>query len=316
MGKDTEISWTHHTFNPWWGCQRVSEACRHCYAETFSHRLGKDLWGPESDRQPASDSYWKQPLAWDRKAGKTGARERVFCASMADVFEDREDLDVHRERLWELIENTTNLDWLLLTKRPENIARMLPTMLQGDPRVWLGATVEDQAAADQRVPWLVEVPAAVRFLSIEPMLGSVDLTNIEVFKPAPPYGPGAWLNCLTGHVKGPDEIHDTRISWVIVGGESGPGARPMHPQWARNIRDQCVAAGTPFHFKQWGAWAPWCECPTKKTCRDMDIDRLGGSEAAMFHCGKKSAGRELDGREWSEMPDDLIIQFQGGRPAP
>lgn len=252
MGKETAIEWTRHSFNPWWGCEKVSPGCKQCYAEAFAKRVGQRVWGGEAPRRFFGDAHWAEPLKWNAAARAAGERHRVFCASMADVFEDRRDLDEHRERLWRLIESTPDLDWLLLTKRPENMLRLAPDRWSDAwPRnVWAGATVEDQEHAAGRVTWLFRVPAAVRFLSCEPLLGPVDLTRVEIVPPRPPNGPGVYLNALTGHVAGPDDILPTRLSWVIVGSESGPGARPMQTDWARALVDQCVAAGVPVFTKQ------------------------------------------------------------------
>jgi protein gp37 len=269
----TKISWAHYTWNPWWGCARVSPACQSCYAETFSHRLGKNLWGKTADRQPASDSYWTKPLKWNRLAERDGVRRQVFCASMADVFEARDDLDVPRARLWDLIEQTPHLDWMLLTKRAEHIARLLPARWTtgGIPRnVWPGVTAEDQQRLDERLPYLLDVPAPVRFISYEPAVGPLDLDP-------------------------------TGLGLVICGGESGHKARPMHPDWARAVRDRCGEAGVAFHFKQWGQWAPVEQVP------DAAMTRLARAvawpdEQAMVPVGLKAAGRVLDGRVWDQMP--------------
>lgn len=217
--KDSAIEWTHHTFNPWWGCQRVSPACENCYAESLAKRYGHDVWGPGSDRRMMSDNHWRQPAVWNR----TGERQRVFCASMADVFEDRRELDKPRQRLFDLIGQTQNLDWLLLTKRPQNVDRMVPVDGWWPGNVWLGTTVEDQRRAEERMPHLLSHEARVRFLSCEPLLGPLDLRK--------------WL---------------PRIDWVILGGESGPGSREMQLAWARSVRDQCIEANVPLLFKQWG----------------------------------------------------------------
>lgn len=232
MGRTTTINWTDATWNPWWGCVRVSPGCKFCYAETLAHRWGLDVWGPTAERRMMSDDYWKKPVAWDQQARKTGKRVRVFCASMADVFEDRADLEEPRGRLWNLIQHTPNLDWLLLTKRPENIAYLYPAEwpthpIDNDPapsNVWLMTTTEDQVSFDKRLPHLATIPAVVRGLSVEPMLGPVDLYHFQ-----------------------------GRIDWVICGGESGPGARPMSLEWARDLRDQCDRFGIPFWFKQLGS---------------------------------------------------------------
>ncbi len=267
MGKDTKIEWAHHTFNPWWGCTKVSEACRHCYAESMAKRTGHAVWGENAERRPLSDNNWRQPLKWDRSARKRGVIERVFCASMSDVFEGRADLDEHRARLWGLIRQTTNLRWLLLTKRPENIQAMLPADLHGDRRIWLGTTVESQDHLEARLDALQSVAHSyARFVSAEPLLGPLDF--------------GGRMPAL---------------SWVIAGGESGGGARPMHPRWVRSIRDQCVAAGVPFLFKQWGAWVHDEEPVPSQLTQTID--------GYQFHrVGKKNAGRILDGRTWDQVP--------------
>lgn len=230
MGQDSKIEWTHSTFNPWWGCVKISDGCKHCYAESFSKRYGHKIWGVDAERRFFGDKHWNEPVKWNREAEKAGERRRVFCASMADVFEDRGDLDVSRSQLFMLISQTPMLDWLLLTKRPQNIAKMLPPHWLRNPQsnVWLGTTCENQEQADKRIPELLQVPAAIRFLSCEPLLGPVDLLSAS----KDPFGgiPG--------------------IDWVIVGGESGHGARPMAEMWARDLRDQCLRAGVPFFMKQ------------------------------------------------------------------
>jgi protein gp37 len=238
MGSESKIEWTHHTFNPWWGCVRVSPGCERCYAESFAKRTGNKVWGVQSPRRFFGDKYWAEPLKWDRGAAVAGARHRVFCASMADVFEDREDLTPHRDRLWELIRATPNLDWLLLTKRPENFARLgKPDVMA---RCWVGVTAEDQERADERIPPLISCPAAVRFVSYEPALGLVDL-RYAAFNGADS------LQSIAG------------IDWVIVGGESGPGARPFDIGWARSVVQQCREAGVACFVKQLGGncFAPW-----------------------------------------------------------
>jgi protein gp37 len=254
MAERTGIEWTDHTFNPWWGCARVSPACENCYAETFSKRLGANIWGVRANRRRLSDNYWGEPLKWNQKAAALGIRKRVFSGSMCDVFEDRRDLDLHRERLWRLVEGTPHLDWLLLTKRPDNVREMAPWGTARTSNVWLGTTVEDQKRADQRMPHLIEHPAKVRFLSIEPLLGPLALR---------PY-----LD---------------QIQWVILGGESGAGARPMQIEWARQVRDECIAAGVPLFFKQWGNHTP------------------DGSGELLVRLRRKSE-RTFDGRTWDEFP--------------
>src|SRR5918911_4563294 len=179
MGAKTEIEWTTHSFNPHWGCLEVSPGCDHCYARELARRFGRQVWGPPrlTQRMITSAANWRQPLAWNRIAAAEGRRHRVFCASMADVFEYHPQLDPVRTRLWELIAATPWLEWQLLTKRPMHIARMLPPswLEQPRPNVWLGTSVEDQIRAELRIPHLVRVPARVRFLSCEPLLGPLNL---------------------------------------------------------------------------------------------------------------------------------------------
>ena len=222
--ENSHIAWTDNTFNPWWGCEKISPGCKFCYADTMSRRFGHQVWGRDAPRRFLSDMNWRTPMTWHREALRSGVRRRVFCASMADVFEDRRDLDPWRERLWALMEQTPALDWQLLTKRPENISRMVPErwMARWPDHVWLGTTTENQEWANRRIPELLQIPAEVRFLSAEPLVGPI---------PNLPLG---------------------GIQWVIVAGESGPGARPMELEWARDIRDQCARAGVAFFLKQLG----------------------------------------------------------------
>ena len=225
MGERTEISWTDHTFNPWIGCTRVSEGCRNCYAETLSDRYGWTKWGPGETRKRTSTANWRKPVAWNRSAMKARVRRRVFCASLADVF-DHEAQAGARSDLWQLIWECRALDWQLLTKRPENIAQYLPDDWgDGWPHVWLGVTAEDQGAYDTRWPILSAVPAAIHFVSYEPAIGPLTL-NRYAFKP----------------------------SWIIIGGESGNGARTMNPKWARDLAWQCYPLSIPVFLKQWGTY--------------------------------------------------------------
>lgn len=269
MAQNSSIEWTHHTFNPWWGCQRVSPACEHCYAEKMAAHVGPNLarlwgrshpgklWGPTGNRMIVADSRWADPLRWNRRAEKAGERHRVFCASMADVFEDRRDLDMHRERLWDLISVTGNLDWLLLTKRPEHILSMVPAAWRSQlpTNVWMGTSVESQKYADTRIPILGTIPAVVRFISAEPLLGPIDLS-----------------------------AHASSVDWVITGGESGQGARGNNDTvgWYRDLRDWCATHRRSFFFKQWGCF------------------RL--EEGGLVRLGGKNEDRALDGREWNEFP--------------
>lgn len=242
--ENSKIEWTHHTFNPWIGCHKVSPGCMNCYASTFNNRFKKAEWVLGGQRHRTSDSYQKSPLKWNKEARKINQIHRVFCASLADVFETNEhdEMAQWREELHrDLITKTPYLDWLLLTKRPENISKFY-----GSRRIpwniWLGTSVENQEYAEKRIPELIKNDSPVRFLSCEPLLGPLDLSP--------------WLKY---------------IDWVIVGGESGPGARPMNKEWVISLRNQCLEAGLPFFFKQWGS-------------------------------SKNHGGRLLEGRTWNELP--------------
>jgi protein gp37 len=214
LAENSKIEWTTHTFNPWIGCQKVSPGCDHCYAEAMmDHRYGRVKWGPHGERKRTSWANWRKPLQWAKQA--TGSRPRVFCASLADVFDNKAPPDA-RDDLFTLIRNTPQMDWLLLTKRPENIRKMWTETL---PNVWLGTTCEDQIHFDRRWPILREAKATIRFISYEPALG-------------------------------PLTLGDARPDWIICGGESGPSARYMEPEWARNLRDECATKGVAFFMKQ------------------------------------------------------------------
>jgi protein gp37 len=280
MGKNSSIEWTHHTFNPWWGCTKVSPGCEHCYAETWAKRVGANVWGAKKERRFFTENHWKEPLKWNADAAEDGTRKRVFCASMADVFEARNELDPWRTKLWKLIESTPWLDWLLLTKRPQNIAERIPWTSDWPENIWLGTTVEDQARALERLPILLKFPAKYRFLSCEPLLGPIDLSP--------------WTR------QQPEFQH--RIDWVIAGGESGPKARAMLPGWARKLRDQCQQSEVPFHFKQWGHWAPVAAPKSDRSPIWRFWDEVMNSEIFMEPKGKKIAGRRLDGATWDELP--------------
>lgn len=252
MGKETGISWTHHTFNPWWGCVRVSAGCQACYAQAFDKRVGGANWGVNAPRRFFGEKYWQEPLKWNRAAEKEGQRKRVFCASMADVFEilpsghpDIKRMAEAREKLWDTIQQTPWLDWQLLTKRPENIAGMLPADWgAGYENVWLGTTIENQYAADKRIPILLQVPAAVRFLSIEPMLSAVDLS--QWLKPERDMDGAYWnLSNNAYHYGDPDYS-----LWAIYGCESGPHRRPCELDWIRDGVAQCRTAGVAPFVKQ------------------------------------------------------------------
>lgn len=304
----------------------VSSGCEHCYAETWGKRFGVQ-WGSLGTRIRTTKAYWRKPYAWNKQAQKDGTRPKVFCASLADVFEDKQnqpEMDIWRAELFAMIIDTPNLDWLLLTKRPENVNRMIksagewwfqngaPTtyakkllawMNHGEafalPNVWIGTSIESQAKADQRIPKLLNIPARMRFLSMEPLLTGVDLglTMLDY----PDYSdqdPGK-------PIEYPSKVGQM-IHLVIVGGESGEGARPMNPAWARSIRDQCVSAGVPFFFKQWGEWVSYDNLASELEDRiglAGDIPRMVKlGDTPMYRFGKHSTGDLLDGKEWKQFP--------------
>lgn len=335
--KDTKIEWTHHTFNPWVGCTKVSQACDHCYAEGWAKRSGMVQWGANAERRRTSESNWRQPLKWNAEADRLGIRYRVFCSSLADVFDNAVPVQ-WRIELMKLICETPRLDWLLLTKRIGNASAMLESAFRAvhhqregwadniPPNVWIGATICNQEEADRDIPKLLAVPAEKRFLSMEPLLGPVDIRRF--MWPVHPRWPSKYRSPKEAIADGAEVTYHRQglvgawvkfVDWVIVGGESGPGARPMHPDWARDLRDQCEAAGVPFLFKQWGEW--------REPLADEEFDTSMGraakppafilSEAGTVHCfesdhiingkavikvGKKTAGRLLDGRIWDEVP--------------
>ena len=229
MGENSQIEWTDHTFNPWMGCTKISPGCDHCYAEVLSRRFGHAKWG-NHPRNRTSWANWRKPILWNDKAkefkGEHGRRQRVFCASMADVFDNQVSAD-WRLDLFVLIRECRKLDWLVLTKRPQNIPRMLPEDWgDGYRNVWLGITAEDQERFDQRWKQLKAIPAAIKFISFEPAIGPLRLPK-----------------------------HGVLPDWLISGGESGAGARHTDPQWVRDIIADCRGEGiVPFH-KQWGTYA-------------------------------------------------------------
>lgn len=325
MGDNTNIEWCDKTFNPWEGCTKVGPGCDHCYAEARNNRFQGGNWGPGAPRRRTSEDNWKKPLKWNREAAEKGVRYRVFCASLADVFDNEVPVE-WRTDLFELIRKTPNLDWLLLTKRIGNVNNAigeskrrvnvyqqseelfywLKDWHNGMPpeNVWIGATIVNQAEADRDIPKLLKAPAAVRFLSMEPLLGHVDLFNLRWIPDSK-----RTLNAFSGmdNTKGFSH-YDHGVDWVIVGGESGSGARPMNPDWARSLRDQCNETGVSFLFKQWGEWVPAHEKDDGK----LEISghyplipkewELFVDGQYMAKVGKKSAGRELDGRTWDEYP--------------
>jgi protein gp37 len=294
VGERTGIEWTDHTFNPWIGCTKVSAGCTNCYAarENEHWKWNGGAWGPGALRKVTGAANWREPVKWAREAHKLGVREKVFCASLADVF-DAEAPRLARQDLWKLIEKTSYaLDWQFLTKRPERIAEVmkedgLAETFFLDNRCWLGASTEDQPAARLRIPPLVKVLAWVHFLSCEPLLGALDLfefrSRCTCKKP---------FEDIADDCPGELQLIDA-ISWVVCGGESGPNARPLHLDWIRGLREQCDEGGVTFFFKQWGEWAP-----TDFECLGRTID----GDGAMARVGKKAAGALLDGKEYKQFP--------------
>jgi len=240
MAENSKIEWTDHTFNPWLGCTKISSACDNCYAERQTARFNQVKWGPHGDRKRTREANWNRVKVWNRKALAIGRRHRVFVASLADVFDNHKSiLPEWRQDMWALIRECPNLDFLLLTKRPQNIHKYLPDDWgNGYPNVWLGTTVENQVEARMRLPHLIDTPAKVRFLSCEPLLGPLDLRRVE--NPAP-FG-RQFYHLNSGELHG-----------VICGGESAPDSRrrDMEYEWARSLADQCIQADVPFLFKQW-----------------------------------------------------------------
>ncbi len=363
--KNTAISWATHTFNPWEGCQKVGAGCDHCYAEARNARFSGGVainWGPGAARRRTSAANWTNPRRWAAASeaflALHGHRQRVFCSSLADVFDNAVDPQ-WRADLFALIADTPQLDWLLLTKRIGNVKNMLPANWgDGWPHVWIGATVVNQAEADRDIPKLLDVPAALRFLSVEPMLGPIDLrryltptgvrcrdicadttyvieAEVETILSNGQYEP----LCPHCRERGSWTGFDAGIDWVIVGGESGHQARPMHPSWPRSIRNQCHVAGVPFLFKQWGEWGEfvneahythggserrahaWVDAETGDSgqCFLVDDDGLwanytgaprtngdgshADSIAVVGWHGKAASGNLLDGRLYEELPE-------------
>lgn len=392
MTANSKIEWCDHTFNPWIGCQKVSPACLHCYAEKSTpvrvlRAKGVETWGVHAPRHRTSAATWKGMRDWnaahDAFHALHGRRQRVFCASLADVFDNAVPIAWFTEFL-DLCRLTPHLDKLLLTKRIGLVERRLAealeyasevmlnpllanwivTWLDGEPPpdIWLGTTVVNQPEADRDISKLVKLPARVRFLSMEPLLSGVDIlkwldpwtcADCEFHGSVNDCGPDGCEKCgeKDAFAHGSDTCTSCGaddqaarascpqcgshrsfeadsgfiwsserklIDWVIVGGESGPCARPMRPDWVRSLRDQCAAAGVPFLFKQWGKWTPgenvirqsgtvvtakWFNA--EWSLHEEDLAMTDGhidDEPDLYRVGKKAAGRHLDGRTHDEFP--------------
>ena len=301
----TKIEWCHETWNPITGCTKVSAGCANCYAERMATRMRGRFGYPADNpfRPTFHPDRIDQPRRWPKP--KPGERRLVFVDSMGDLF--HEDMDTAWVKaVWDTMVETPWNTYLLLTKRPQVMQFWITCTLDGAPppaNIWCGTSVENQEWADVRIPWLLRTPAAVRFVSVEPMLGPVDLQT------------GVYID-------GPESMKGTTLiglDWVICGGESGPGARPMHPDWPRSLRDQCAEAGVPFVFKQWGSWVPYSEA-----CYDRDLRAacyrkrqismasevymdgpvaMGRNQVSMHLVGKKHSGRTLDGKIHDEYPN-------------
>lgn len=290
MGVETGIAWTDATFNPWWGCERVSPGCAHCYADTFARRIGmNDLWQKRGQHgfRFFGDKHWAEPEKWAKTLpAKLGRRPRVFCASMADAFEDRPALAEHRARLLDLIERTPELDWQILTKRPEHARTILAERWGPRPpwHVWLGVSIENARHA-YRADVLRDIPAAVRFVSAEPLLGPL---SIRCGRCAGSGTDGAF-HCpeCGGTDTSPIRLHG--IDWVIIGGESGPGARPFDVGWAREIIAACREQGVAPFVKQLGS----------RPIVSYDVDGHRCS-APVFGIRDRKGG---NWDEWQKVPD-------------
>jgi protein gp37 len=295
MGEVTGILWTDHTFNPWEGCQKVGPGCDHCFAEARNARFGGGAapnWGPDAPRRLTSRENWNLPRRWNRAAIVDGRRDKVFCASLADVFDNAVD-PIWRANLFDVVDDCKQLDWQILTKRIGNAEKMvpLPWRAKWPGHVWLIITVVNQTEADRDIPKLIRLKQkfgiGIVGLSIEPLLGPLDISAYLPF-----------------------------LDWVIVGGESGNEARPMHPAWVQALRDQCAAAGVAFFFKQWGEWAPstpeaaygnprsgWRGLAGHPhVARAAELYPEAGA-AFVEHMGKAAAGRLLDGVLHSAFPE-------------
>jgi protein gp37 len=293
MAKKTGIEWADATFNFAIGCTEVSPGCTNCYAKTLNNRMKwAEGWGPGKARYRTSEKNWDAVRAWNKQAKNANRRPRVFCSSLADWLDDEIPVTWLADLLL-LIDETPNLDWLMLTKRPQNFVPRMQAVLDsgiGDTRlivpdlwlkgrapenVWFGVSTEDQQRVDERIPALLKIPATVRWLSVEPLLGPVRLP-------------------LTREVD--------RINWVVVGGESGANARGCNTEWVRSILYQCDLWGVPFFFKQWGTKLPIDQrVPPEKRPENAPPEFWAGD--IFTTVGKAKAGRLLDGVEYSQFPE-------------
>lgn len=314
---ETKIEWADRTINPVTGCTPISPGCNNCYAKRMAKRLAGRYGYPNGDG--FNVTLHPGRLADIEALAKVKKPQRVFVGSMTDLFHPEVPFDFLR-RLWADMSNpfVNHHTFMILTKRPGRMLEFFDWMEMQEfkvetylPNIWVGVTAENQEQADKRIPLLLQTPVTVRFVSVEPMLGPVDLTNIY-------YENVTAIDALNGlhgfpkpHAEGP------KLDWVICGGETGPGARPMHPDWARSLRDQCQAAVVPYFFKQWGEWEAfydrdnddpdWCNIPKD----GPGVKRLNLAGGSGFHgervvylrrVGKKKAGRVLDGWTWDELP--------------
>lgn len=293
MSTNSKIEWTEQTWNPIAGCTRVSPGCQNCYAERMAKRLiamGQEKYFGTIDK----NGRWSGELSFDVDNWNAPLKRKkpttYFVNSMSDLFHEKVLFNWHM-RIWDVMRDTPQHTYQILTKRADIMARRSKalTEIYGVlPNVWLGVSVENQKYADERIPYLLQTPAAVRFLSCEPLLGPVVLPSWDSYIFHDGFGNNGPMTTNIGYSFEPDNL----INWVIVGGESGPNARPMHPDWARGLRDQCTGAGVPFFFKQWGEWVVDEKLSTNPT-PGMEVFRK---------VGKHAAGRLLDGRTWDEFP--------------
>lgn len=238
MADETTIPYCDYTWSPWWGCTKISAGCANCYADRLSRRWhsGQGFWGDSNPRKMMSLAHWKNPHNWNNRARRTGTRRRVLV-SMCDPFEDRLDLTDARRKFFTLIEGTAWLDWLVLTKRPQNIQAMVPKWWASSwpANVWIGTSIENQKTADERIGHLQAVPSLIRWLSIEPALELIDFTY--------------WIDLDRSEGR-----NGKFIEWAVIGGESGPSARKCAVEWIRGMKQQLQAAGVPVYVKQLGAY--------------------------------------------------------------